>query len=63
MLDTAKNIEEINDPKYDYIDEELYLPTDDTVDIGKEPLPVESEEIAKIKKKYKEMDIKKVYSK
>ena len=40
-----------------------YLQIDDTVDIGKEPLPVESEEIAKIKKKYKSMDIKKTYAK
>lgn len=40
-----------------------YFQTDDTIDVGKEPLPIETEGIAKIMEKYKEMDIKKLYSK
>ena len=30
--------------------EKLYLPTDDTVDIGKEPLPITDPEIARVMK-------------
>lgn len=35
-----------------------YIPTDDTGDVGKEPLPVESDELDEIMKKCIEMNMK-----
>lgn len=47
---------------YNRNNEELYLPTDDTIDVGKEPLPLESAALKAVVERCKEFIRKELLS-
>ena len=47
---------------YNRNNEELYLPTDDTIDVGKEPLPLESTVLVAVMERCKEFIRKELLS-